>query len=213
MFAFILLSCCTERFSVSEMHSSVIHSKKRDVAWFWPLWKPEMSGINYQFPFCQDCFSFAWMCTPSSWISGVGSEYSRWAKDISQLFFWGWVEKMIWGSTIITRVHQSVILRLLSKIYFALFCQKCICYICHLTWQTPMPHLNKIGIINSRMTGEGKLKTKQNTKAEQFRSSSKPSLLWHFFPSLHNKQSKPKSQIQWEVSLFAVPVTDPSSSP
>lgn len=195
MFAFILLSYGTEIFSASEIHSSVIHSKRGDVAWFWPLWKPEMSGINYQFPFCQDCFSFAWMCTPPSWISRVGSEYSRWAVDISQLFFWGWMGKMIRGSTTITRAHQSVILLLLSKIDFSLFCQKCVCCICHLTWQTQMPHLNKSGIINSRMTGEGTLKTKQNTKAEQFRSSGKPSLLLHFFPSLYNKQSKSKSQI------------------
>lgn len=41
--------------------------------------------------FCQDCFSFAQMCTPSSWISRVGSEDSRWAIDILQWLFWGWV--------------------------------------------------------------------------------------------------------------------------
>lgn len=153
--------------------------------------------------FCQDCFSFAQMCTPSPELAELalktpdGPSISR-----SDSFGDGWgrwfeVVQLSHGST------NLWFLLLLSKIDFSLFCQKCICYICHLPWQTKMPHLNKIGIISSRMTGEGKLKTKQN-KAEQFRSSGKPSLLSHVFPlcTINNQNPNAKCSERCHFLLY-----------
>lgn len=206
MFAFILLSFCTVRFSVTVKCRALSFIVKREM-----LFDSDLSeNLKCQSPIISS--HFARIISALLWCAhhplvlaelALSSPDGPWVSH--KLLFWGWMGKMILGSAILTWLHQSVILLLLSKIDFSLFplfCQKCICYICHLTWQTKMPHLNKTGVINSRMTEEGKLKTKQN-KAEQFRSSGSPP---HFstFSSLHNKQSKPKSQIHWEVSLFAI---------
>lgn len=83
---------------------------------------------------------------------------------------------------------------------FPLFCPKCTCYICHLTWQTKIPHLNKIGVIHSKMTGKGKLKnkSKQNWAVWVYSSKTSPTLALFPFCKINNQNLQ--NQIHWELS-------------
>lgn len=91
----------------------------------------------------------------------------------------------------------------LSKIDFSLFplfCQKCTCYICHLTWQKKLPHLNKIGVIYNTMTGEGKLKNKLKQNWAVWVYSSKTSPTPALSPFCKIKSQNLQNQMHGELS-------------